>query len=423
MSEHWAAPRVRTPIHAALSIPGSKSATNRALILAALADGPSRLQQPLRSRDSLLMAAGLRALGVEIEDDGRDWVVTPNTLRGPASVDVGNAGTVMRFLPPVAALALGEVSFDGDPRSHERPLGPVITALRQLGAVIEDDHRGALPLVVVGSGHLRGGAVTIDASASSQFVSALLLVGARSDHGVIVRHVGGALPSQPHIDMTVAMLADVGVEVDTSEADVWKVPHASIAARDGVIEPDLSNAAPFLAAAMVTGGSVTVRDWPRSTTQAGDALRSLLAEMGAHVDLSDEGLTVSAGDSLLGLDRDLHDVGELTPVIAALCALASTPSHLRGIGHLKLHETDRLVALAHEINAVGGDATATDDGLIIRPRPLHGGLWHSYDDHRIATAGAVIGLAVDDILVENIATTGKTIPDFPGMWQALVDRA
>lgn len=407
------------PIHAALTIPGSKSVTNRALILAALADGPSRLRRPLRSRDSLLMAGGLRALGVEIVDEGEDWIVHPGPLRGAASVDVGNAGTVMRFLPPVAALAAGEVSFDGDARSHERPIGPVITALRDLGAIIEDDGQGSLPMVVVGEGRLRGGEVTIDASASSQFVSALLLVGARTDHGILIRHVGATLPSQPHIDMTIAMLAAVGVEVDTSEVNAWKVPRSTIAAFDDVIEPDLSNAAPFLAAGIVTGGSVSIKDWPRHTTQAGDALRAILAEMGATVEWDGSDLRVSAGSELRGIDRDLHEVGELTPVIAALCALANSPSHLRGIAHLKLHETDRLAALANELNALGGDVTATADGLIVKPRPLHGGLWHSYDDHRIATAGAVLGLVVDGVQVENIETTGKTIPDFPGMWRHL----
>lgn len=416
----WPAPRAHAPVRGVLSLPGSKSATNRALVLAALADSPSRLRRPLRSRDSILMADGLRAMGVDITDEGADWVINPSPLRGPAHVDVGNAGTVMRFLPPVAALASGEIGFDGDPRSHERPLGPVLTALRELGAVIDDGARGALPMTVNGRGTLRGGEVAIDASASSQFVSALLLIGARTEHGLVVRHIGSTLPSQPHIDMTVAMLADVGVEVDTNDLHVWRVPRTSISGRDAVIEPDLSNAAPFLAAAMVTGGSVTIRDWPRSTTQAGDALRDLLSEMGADVEWVDEGLQVSAGPALNGIDRDLHDVGELTPVLAALCALADSPSHLRGIGHLKLHETDRLIALAAEINRLGGDATATDDGLIINPRPLHGGLFQSYDDHRIATAGAVIGLVVDGVEVENIATTGKTIPDFPGLWSTLL---
>lgn len=421
LPDPWPAPRAHAPVRGVLSIPGSKSATNRALVLAALADDQSRLRRPLRSRDTLLMADGLRALGVEIVDSGEDWVVTPQLLRGPARIDVGNVGTVMRFLPPIAALAAGDIHFDGDPRSHERPLGPVVSALRELGAVIDDGQRGALPMTVLGGGSLRGGDVAIDASASSQFVSALLLMGARTDHGVIVRHIGATLPSQPHINMTIAMLADVGVTVDTDTANVWKVPHTNISGRDAVIEPDLSNAAPFLAAAIATGGGVTIRDWPQATTQAGDALRELLSEMGATVEWSNEGLTVSAGTSLHGIDRDLHDVGELTPVLAALCVLAETPSHLRGIGHLKLHETDRLTALADEFNSLGGDVTATDDGLIIRPRPLHGGLFHSYDDHRIATAGAVIGLVVDGVEVENIATTGKTIPDFPGMWSALLE--
>jgi 3-phosphoshikimate 1-carboxyvinyltransferase len=416
----WPAPLAAGPVHAVISIPGSKSVTNRALVLAALAAEPSRLIKPLRSRDTLLMLSGLRAMGTSIDDEGENWLVTPRPLRGPASIDVGNAGTVMRFLPPVAALADGDISFDGDPRSHERPLCPVVEALRGLGATVDDDSRLALPLVVRGRGSLRGGEVSIDATSSSQFVSALLLVGAASEHGILLRHVGGSLPSQPHIDMTIAMLRDVGVEVDTTEVNRWQVLPTTIKGRDLVIEPDLSNAAPFLAAALATGGSVTVNDWPRTTTQPGDHLRAILEQMGAEVSWTGGGLTVTGTGTIRGVDLDLHAVGELTPVIAALCTLAQSRSQLRGIAHLKLHETDRLVALESEINRMGGNATATEDGLIIEPRPLHGSEFRTYDDHRLATAAAVLGLVVPDVRIENVGTTSKTLPDFPGMWQELV---
>jgi 3-phosphoshikimate 1-carboxyvinyltransferase len=416
----WPAPLAAKPVHGSIAIAGSKSVTNRALVLAAIATGPSRLIKPLRSRDTLLMVAGLRAMGTSIEDDGPDWLVTPRPLLGPARIDVGNAGTVMRFLPPVAALANGDISFDGDPRSHERPLGPVIEALRTLGATIDDDSRSALPLVVRGQGSLRGGEVTIDASSSSQFVSALLLVAGATEDGIRLQHVGGSLPSQPHIDMTVAMLRDAGVDVNTSNANKWQVLPTPIKGRDLLIEPDLSNAAPFLAAALVTGGSVTVKDWPGSTTQPGDHLREILSKMGATVSWTDDGLTVAGNGIIHGVDLDLHQVGELTPVIAALCALANSRSHLRGIAHLKLHETDRLVALETEINRMGGAATATEDGLIIEPRPLHASTFHTYDDHRLATAAAVLGLVVPGVQVENIATTAKTLPEFPQMWRELV---
>ncbi|MHA6762805.1 3-phosphoshikimate 1-carboxyvinyltransferase [Streptacidiphilus sp. PAMC 29251] len=433
----WPAPTATDPVDAVVTVPGSKSGTNRALVLASLADQPGYVRRPLRSRDSLLMADGLRALGVGIEDilnsstghpgGGDAWRVLPNPLCGPAQVDVGNAGTVMRFLPPVAALADGTVHFDGDPRSHERPLGGVITALRALGARIEDEGRGALPLSVHGTGGLVGGTVTLDASSSSQFVSALLLSGPRFQQGVEVRHVGGLVPSLPHIRMTVEMLRAAGAQVDApedgGEPDVWRVSPGALLGRDLVVEPDLSNAAPFLAAALVTGGTVVIRDWPERTSQPGDQLRELLTRMGAVCEPVPEGLRLTGGGKLHGLDADLHEVGELTPVIAALAALADSPSHLSGIAHLRLHETDRLRALADEINGLGGDVTETEDGLRINPRPLRAGVFHTYEDHRLATAAAVLGLVVPGVQVENVGTTAKTLPDFPGLWDALLNPA
>ena len=415
-ASHWPAPTVSRPVDATVSLPGSKSMTNRAMILAALSETPSVVRRPLRSRDTVLMAGALRALGITVAEADGDWAVTPAPPTGPALVDVGNAGTVMLFVPPLAALARGEVSFDGDPRARERPVGPLLGALRALGADIDDGGRGALPMVIRGRGELPGGTVTLDASGSSQFVSALLLSGARFTKGVEVRHEGPPVPSQPHLDMTVAMLHDAGVEVDTSVPDVWRVAPGPIRVAEIAVEPDLSNAAPFLAAALVTGGRVTVRDWPRRTTQPGDALRSLFTEMGGRVEFSDEGLTLYGTGEVRGITADLRDVGELTPTVAAVAALASTPSRITGIAHLRRHETDRIAALVREINRLGGDAEELPDGLVIRPRRLHGGLFHSYDDHRMATSGAVIGLVVPGVEVENIATTGKTLPDFPALW-------
>lgn len=417
----WPAPVASAPVDAVVALPGSKSVTNRALVLAALAEGPGFVRRPLRSRDTTLMAEGLRALGVTVTDteDG-DWHVVPADLRGPARLDVGNAGTVMRFVPPLATLASGDVRFEGDPRAYERPLDAVILALRELGADIDDGGAGRLPMTVHGHGGLRGGIVEIDASSSSQFVSALLLSGARFADGVEVRHIGTAVPSMPHIEMTVAMLRAAGAHVDDSEPDVWRVAPGPLAARDMVVEPDLSNAAPFMAAALVVGGTVTIPDWPHVTTQPGDRLRELFTRMGGGYELTDEGLVFSGTGTIHGITADLHDVGELTPTIAAVAALADSPSTLTGIAHLRMHETDRLAALAKEINKLGGDVTDTPDGLEIRPRPLHGGEFHSYDDHRLATAGAVLGLKVPGVLVENIATTGKTLPDFPRLWSGLL---
>jgi 3-phosphoshikimate 1-carboxyvinyltransferase len=427
----WPAPTAVQPVEATVPLPGSKSLTNRYLVIAALADEPSRIRSPLRSRDTLLMAAALAGLGTRLTDVpgvspfGADWLVTPGQLRGPASIDCGLAGTVMRFLPPVAALADGEVRFDGDARARERPMAPVLAALRDLGVRVEDAGTSRLPFSVHGAGQVRGGTVRIDASASSQFVSALLLVGARFDEGVTVEHVGAQIPSEPHVVMTVEALRDVGVVIDDADHEVWRVEPGPVGALDVLVEPDLSNAAPFLAAAAVTGGRVRVPGWPQYTTQAGDRLRDLLDQMGADVSLDRDGLTVAGTGELFGLDADLHAAGELTPVVAALAVLADSPSHLRGIAHLRGHETDRLAALARELNSLGGDVAETDDGLVIHPRRLHGGLFATYDDHRLATAAAVLGLRVPGVLVENVGTTAKTLPGFTNLWQTMIagDRA
>ena len=419
--ELWPAPfRGQKPVTSRVTIPGSKSVTNRALILAAQADSPSTLRKPLISRDSELMSAGLQAMGITIT--GKDaWVVTPASLRGPAKIDVGNAGTVMRFLPPLAALAQGDISFDGDPRSYERPLGPVIKALEELGIEIEHEGRYSLPMVIKAKGSIPGGDLVIDASASSQFLSALLLVAPSMTNGITAQHRGGSLPSMPHIDMTVQMLRDFGAVVHVDKAaQSWRVEPGILRGQDLVIEPDLSNAAPFLSIAMVCGGSITIADWPKSTTQPGDQLRDIFTQMGAQVEFTTDGLTLTGGKAIHGIDIDLHDVGELTPSIAALAALADSPSHLRGIGHLRLHETDRLAALTREINSLGGNVVEEETALHITPAPLHGGTFHTYEDHRLATAGAVIGLVVPDVLIENVATTRKTLTDFPGLWNSLV---
>jgi len=413
----WPAPyRGNQAIDSAITIPGSKSVTNRALILAALSNSPSTLHKPLHSRDSALMVAGLKALGIGIQEaTNGDLTVTPAPLFGPAQIDVGNAGTVMRFLPPVAAMAKGLIHFDGDERSHERPLGPVIAALESLGVLIEHGSRYSLPMTINANGQLQGGSVEVDATSSSQFISALLLVAPATKEGITVIHTGTSLPSLPHIEMTIQMLREKGVQVDVGQ-NRWTVKPHLMQGMNSTIEPDLSNAAPFMAAAMICGGKLSVKDWPAQTTQPGDQLRDIFTQMGATVTRSGNDLTISGTGQIHGIDIDLHDVGELTPSIAALCALADSPSYLRGIGHLRLHETDRLAALAQEINSLGGSVVEEPTALRITPAPLHAGIFHTYEDHRLATAGAIIGLRVGGIEVENIETTKKTLPDFPKAW-------
>jgi 3-phosphoshikimate 1-carboxyvinyltransferase len=394
--------------------------TNRALVLAALADGPSRIEHGLRARDTELMTAALSGLGVGVDAAGGAWSVTPQPMHA-ARIDAGLAGTVMRFLPPMAALADGDVVFDGDAYARTRPMAQLLDGLRQVGVRVDDDARGALPFTVRGTGAVPGGTVRIDASASSQFVSGLLLSAARFDKGIEVVHVGATpVPSQPHVDMTLAMLRDADVDV-SADGSTWHVAPGTIRARTWTIEPDLSNAAPFLAAALVTGGTVTVPGWPADTTQPGDALRDLLAQLGADVRLDADGLTVTGTGTISGIEADLRDVTELVPTLAALAALAEGPSVFTGIEHMRGHETDRLAALHADLTALGAQVDERADGLVIRPAPLHGGMWRAFADHRMATAGAVLGLVVDGVEVDDIAATSKTLPEFVELWANVLE--
>lgn len=429
----WPAPSAPGGVGGVVEIPGSKSLTNRALVLAALADGPSTLRSPLLARDTLLMVDGLRALGVDVAGARTAWDVTPPTglssgprFRGGVVVDTGLAGTVMRFLPLLAALAGGPVTFDGDARARERPMAATIASLVALGVAVDDGGRGTLPFTVRATGTVRGGDLKVDSSASSQFLSALLLVAPAFTEGLTVRHVGPPLPSRDHVAMTVAMLRERGVVVDDATPDTWRVSPGVVRALDVVVEPDLSTAAPFLAAALAVGGSVTVPRWPASTTQPGGALPGLLERMGAAVSRGPAGLTVSGDGHVRGLAVDLADAPELVPVIAALAALADSPSRITGVAHVRGQESDRLAALATEIGALGGDVVELPDGLVVTPRPLRADParpFATYADHRIAHAGALLGLAVPGVVVADIATTGKTFPDFAARWESLTTTA
>lgn len=418
----WLAPTRDTPVDAQVLVPSSKSLTNRALVLAALADGPSTITRPLGSRDTQLMVDALTALGARVERDGMTWRVTPvdRTRSAATQIDCGLAGTVMRFVPALAALGSAPVRFDGDPHARVRPMGQTVTALRDLGVEVDDDGRGSLPFTVHGRGGVGGGPLVVDASASSQFVSALLLAAPAFDKGLDLRHEGGSLPSLPHVEMTVAELRRRGVDVDDSQPDRWVVAPSAVTALDVEIEPDLSNAGVFVAAAVATGGTMRVRSWPEHTQQAGDAWRELVVAFGGSAERDGADLVFRGGPTIRGVDLDLHDVGELTPVVAALAALADGPSTLRGVAHLRGHETDRLAALATELNRLGSDVTETDDGLVVRPRPMHGEIFQTYDDHRMAHAAVVLALRVPELFVENVATTVKTYPNFAPVWERLV---
>lgn len=425
--DHWRAPRATGPLRASITVPGSKSLTNRELILAALADGPSRLTAPLHSDDSVRMIEALRALGVGVDPEpgigrfGDDLVVSPIwPLRGSSVVDCGQAGTVMRFIAGLAGFAQGEVTLTAHESALHRPMGTMIKALRDVGVDIDDGGHWSLPFVVRGHGHVRGGEVVVDASASSQFVSGLLLAAPRFDVGLHLIHRGERLPSVPHIDMTIESLAHRGVHVERPAAGEWVVPAGPVRAKDVAIEPDLSNAAPFLAAAMIAGGSVGVTGWPAHSTQPGHRLSEILTLMGARAVRRGGALTVTGGPAIAGVDLDLSAVGELTPTLVALAAFADSESTFYGIGHIRGHETDRIAALVGNLRALGGEAHELEDGIRIVPRPLHGGIWPAHHDHRLATTGALIGLVVDGVEVDDIGTTAKTMPEFPELWAEML---
>lgn len=419
----WAAPGASAPIDAVIEVPGSKSLTNRYLVLAALGSTPARLRRPLRARDTELMATALSSLGTDVTVDGDDWRVTPQPWQGPVSIDCGLAGNVMRFVPAACGLARGSVTFDGDPHARTRPLAPLLDALRQLGVSVDDAARGTLPFAIEGKGFVTGGRTTIDSSASSQFITALLLAGSRYDEGLTVESIGATVPSMPHIEMTVSLLRQCSIEVHRPDRTTWQVLPAMPQVGEVVVEPDLSNALPFLAAAIVTGGRCRIPGWPEQSVQPLPAVQQLLAQLGGDLTLGTAGLEVRASGELVGADLDLSDVGELVPTVAAIATLASSPTTIRGVAHLRGHETDRLAALETEYRSLGADITQTDDGLRIIPRPLHGGVFHTYDDHRLATAAAITGLVVPGVQVENVATTAKTLPGFTELWDHMLGRA
>lgn len=418
-----ALPHASAPVTGQVVVPGSKSETNRALVLAALASGPSTLEGALTSRDSDLMIGALEALGVKIVDEGGGRLhIDPPATFSPAasSIDCGLAGTVMRFVPPLAALADGTTKFHGDPHASERPMAGILEGLRALGADVDADK---LPFSVTGPvGEVSE--VTVDASASSQFVSGLLLIGPRLPGGLTVHHRGEGLPSRPHIEMTTKMLAARGIEVSEPGEASWRIEAGTVAALDSQVEPDLTNAAVFLSAAVVTGGSVTIPGWPADSIQPGAIFLDVAARMGATIKRGANSVTVSSNGKLQAIDVDLHAASELTCVVSALAALADGTTTIRGVGHIRGHETNRIEALVTELTKLGIQAEETPDGLrITGGQPVAADVFGTYADHRMVHIAAILGLRTPGIEVDDLECVGKTMPDFARDWDALVGSA
>lgn len=409
-------PHVTGPVRGEVLVPGSKSETNRALVLAALGNGPSRISGALTSRDSDLMIGALRALGVEVEEQGDTLIVTPRKFFGGATIDCGLAGTVMRFVPPVALLCDTPVRFEGDPHASERPMDGLLDGLRQLGAQVDGDR---LPFTVHPSS-FDANDVTIDSSGSSQFVSGLALIGNRVPGGLTIRHEGDSVPSRPHIEMTLAMLRERGVDAQEVAHCVWTIAEGPLSSLDSQVEPDLTNASVFLAAALVAGGEVTIPAWPSSTTQPGALFIDIARRFGADVEVRAGRAVARGGQPLRGIDVDLGDASELTPVVAAMGALAEGTTIIRGVAHIRGHETNRLHALVTELQRSGIQAEETSDGLRIqggKPRPV---TFETYADHRMVHFAALLGLLSPGSSVTDMECVSKTMPDFPEMWAGIL---
>lgn len=443
----WRCPTPSEPIDATVSLPGSKSLSARALLAAALADAPSQIEGLLESRDTALMRAALETLGARFTWHGGLLQVTPLVAdQKPAGlppdnstpvIDCGLAGTVMRFVPPLA-LALGtSLTFTGDQAALARPMEPLTDALEALGARFEwHGQRGRLPFTIHGAGlnpqeHLQ---VQVDGSKSSQFISALLYLGAALQLGRAQSLTVSAkqpLVSVPHLQMSVASLRQCGVQVQAPEDYraqqlSWCVSGRPRGGRS-VIEPDLSNAGPFIAAPLVSaaGGQVRILHWPTHTTQVGANWVEILKLFGAQVQL-DQGTLLSSSGALRGIERDASAEGELVPTMAALALVAASqgqPSKIWGIGHLRGHETDRLAAIAAQARKLGGNVDEGQDYLVFHPCTLHPAHLEAYADHRMATFAAIMGLNLPGISLDDVDATAKTMPTFTQLWDAMLKSA
>ncbi|MBO9310050.1 MAG: 3-phosphoshikimate 1-carboxyvinyltransferase [Chloroflexi bacterium] len=415
---------LKRPIDAVISVPGSKSITNRALVLAALAEGESALENALFSEDSHWCSQALQRLGIPIKAEAeaaRFLVQGRGGILPAAHADlfVGNSGTTARFLVAVAALGNGTYRFDGVPRMRQRPIGPLLAALRQLGAQFSfEGAPNAFPLTVHAAG-LQGGAATLEATNSSQYVSALLQVAPYARRDVTI-YLTGEVVSEPYIEMTLRVMAQFGVIADKSDYRNYHVRAGQrYQAQRYVIEPDASNATYFFAAAALVGGRVRVPHLSANSLQGDVRFVDVLEQMGCQVERAATYLEVRSIGQLRGVDVDLNAMSDTAQTLAAIAPFASTPTRIRNIGHIRHKETDRIAALATELRKLGAQVEERADSLTIYPSALRPAEIETYDDHRMAMAFAVTGLALDGVRIKNPACTAKTFPDFFARFEAL----
>ncbi len=412
------------PARGAVRVPGSKSITNRAMVLAALygKGSPCELLGCLRSEDTEVMIAALRALGFDVR---ADWQSVPPrvTVTAPeigrdvpapaADLFVANSGTSMRFLTALVSLGRGRYRLDGVPRMRQRPIGDLLEALTQLGVRAWSEAGNGCPPVVVEGAGWAGGRARIKGDVSSQFLSALLMAAPRS-RGEVLLEVEGPLVSEPYVAMTEAMMRSWGLRLTRAGGQSFRIPGGQMPAARPVryeVESDASAASYFLAAAAITGGRVSVPGLNRQGLQGDVRFADLLGEMGCRVEQGPDGLAVQGGP-LRGIDADMRDISDTVMTLAVVACFAEGPTTLRGVGHIRHKETDRLAALAAELRRVGAAVEERADGLTITPRPLHGAEIETYDDHRMAMSMALIGLKVPGIVLNNPGCVAKTYPGF-----------
>ena len=420
-------PLLTRSVSATVAVPGSKSITNRALVLAALAraDAPCELRGVLRSEDTEVMLAALTRLGFSVHED---WSANTVRVANPtqrtipaegADLFVANSGTSMRFLAAMVSLGAGRYRLDGIPRMRERPIEDLLSALRELGVDATSESGNGCPPVVIEANGLRAGPVRIKVAKSSQFLSALMMAvpfaHAGPEHPASVIHLDGAVVSEPYIEMTVRMLESWAVRVERPAPNTYRIePQRGHRARYD-IEPDASAASYFWAAAAVLGGSVTVRGLTRTSLQGDVRFVDVLGQMGCRVEESEAGITVHGG-RLRGVDVDMNDISDTVMTLGAVALFADGPTTVRNVAHIRHKETDRIAALATELRKLGAEVDEREDGLTITPRPLKGCAIDTYNDHRMAMSLALVGLRVPGVVIRNPGCVAKT---YPGFWDDL----